>query len=128
MIGLDEPVQAGSDDRDDALVEAVVGLLVLAPVGVLGRAEEVLRVRKRRHPLAADQHRVPSDMIEVQMCADDRVDGQPVEARIRQRVRMRRAHHADAGEVVIVAEARVDDDLLIARTDRKRMDRDPQQD
>lgn len=61
------------------------------------------------------------------MCADHRIDSVAAEADGRERVEVGGAQATEVGQFVVVAEARVDEDPMIAGADRERLDRDPQQ-
>ena len=121
---LDQIGAAGLDDRQHAFAEGAeldrrglrieIGLVEIIDVGL---GEHVARVRKRRHPAAVLQLRVPADVIVMQVRAHHQVDlvrpraggGEPVEIGRVQHAppRPRRAH-------AIVAAAGVDQDLLPA--------------
>ena len=119
VVTVDEAVQAGGDDGLDALGEACVVLLVAEPVLVFGGVEQVLRVRERGHPRTVVEHRVPPDVVHVQVGADHRVDGVATEADGPERVEMGRAQIAEVGQFVVVTETRVDDQPMCAGPDRK---------
>ena len=87
---------------------------VRIPVVALDRGEQVASVRKRRHPAARVQLRIPADVVDVQMRADDDVDVLRCEARSRhsrQERRVETAEDRDAGPLLGVAGARVVQDL-----------------
>src|SRR6266481_7032941 len=77
VIGLDEIDKAGIPDRGHRISEDrshVLTLVLLGPMRIFYSADQVARVRKGRDPPAVDQHRVPADVIDVEMRADHRVD------------------------------------------------------
>ena len=84
------------------------------PVVAFDRREQITGVRKRRHPAARVQLRVPADVVDVQMRADDDVDVIRCEARSRhprQERRVETAEDRNAGPLLGVACPRVVQDL-----------------
>ena len=62
------------------------------PIFELGPVQDVARVRERRDPLPLDQHGIPPDMIGMEMCAQDDIEGRARKARsfkIREEARLR---------------------------------------
>src|SRR5690348_9043625 len=75
-IAFDQVRQPGLEYRAYRVVEqlARVGLARLPPVIPFLAPDEIARTRKRRRPFAIDQHRVPSDMVYVQMGTEHAVN------------------------------------------------------
>ena len=90
--------------------------------------EDVTRIGKRRHPFAVALHRIPADMIVMQMRAHHHVDvlrpraggGQPLQIRLVEPMPER-----TAGLVLVVAAAAVDQDGLAADLQQPAMDGEP---
>ena len=120
---LDEP---SSEDRLDAVAEHRLLFLVLigAPEVVLAPAEEVAGLRERRHPFAALEHRVPPDVVDVQVRTHHGVDSVARPAcfakKLQERCRQRFAARDLARPVV--PDAGVDDQLEPRRVDQQRVD------
>ena len=49
-------------------------ILAFVPIGILGAGIKVFGVGERRHPAAVTQHRVPADMVGMQMRTEHHVD------------------------------------------------------
>src|SRR5262245_37921025 len=72
VVSLDELVQLRLDDRVDRVdqvpeVVVATGGAQMLPVLEFLAAEEIARLRKRRHPFAVHLARVPADVVEVQV-------------------------------------------------------------
>jgi hypothetical protein len=130
VVGRYEIGEAGVDHGSHRVLDRqrVARLALGVPVLPFLSTHDVPRVREGGHPLAVDQHRVPADVIEVEVGADHGVDlfareaggGEVVEER---RVEGQRFH---AGDLAVVADARVDDDLAVAGGDAEGVDRQHQ--
>ncbi len=130
MVGRDEVGEAGVDHGPHRVVEGcrVPDGSCFRPVRPLVAAQEVARVRERRHPRAVDQHGVPPHMVEVEVRADDGVDLLAREPGLREiveegRLQVERLH---ARDLPVVADAGVDDDLAVAHRHPERVDREHQ--
>ena len=121
----DELVESGVDDR--LHTEAQVDVLVLGtvdPVLVFALREEVLRVREGRNEVVADLHRVPADVVKVEMRAHHVVDLLPLHDHLEvlEEARLERPHlHRQRP---VVPHAGVDDDRLAAGLDDQGVDRE----
>ena len=92
MVGFDQGVQTGLDDRNDGIIHHLCRVdrqLALdrrrrrcclqrrdlsLPMRPFDPGEQVIRLGEGRHPLAVDQHRVPADMVDMEMGAQHRGD------------------------------------------------------
>jgi hypothetical protein len=128
VVGLDQIGEAGIMHRLYRVGEYrrhVVALVLLPPMRELDPPHQVARLRKGRHPFAFDQHRVPADMVDMQMRAQHRVDrlariaggGKVGEERALQIV-----PGWDTAALLVVAEAGIDDNAALRRLDDERMD------
>ena len=128
VIGLDQIDQPGIVHRFHRVGEDrrhVVALVLAPPMIELDPPHQVPRPRKSRQPFPVDQHRVPADMIDMEVRAQHRVDrlariaggGEVGEERALQIVPRR-----DATALLVVAEAGIDDDSALRRFDDQRMD------
>ena len=91
----------------------------------LDAAHQVTRLREGRDPAALDQHRVPANVIDMEVRADDRVDrlaGIACRRQIGEKTRLEPVPGRDAPVLLVVAEAGVDDDPPARRFDDQRMD------
>src|SRR3974377_1911198 len=89
---------------------------------VLDAAHQVTRIRKGRDPATIDQHRVPPDMIDVEMGADDGVDrlaGIAGGSEIRQKARLKLVPSRDPAVFFVFAKTSVDEDASARRFDDK---------
>src|SRR5262249_44600864 len=77
MICRDEIDEPGIPDRSHRVGDDgshVLPLLLACPMRIFDTAHQISRLWKGRDPTAVDQHRVPPDMIDVQMRAHHGVD------------------------------------------------------
>src|SRR5215469_11008548 len=77
VIGLDEIDEPRLQYRRHRVREHdchVFPLVLARPVLEFDAAHQIARIGKGRDPAAADQRRVPTDMVDMQMRANDRVD------------------------------------------------------
>src|SRR6516165_8576989 len=116
VIGLDQIDEPGIPDRRHRVGEDGghgISLALARPMGVLDAAHQIARIGKGRDPPAAEQHRIPPDMIDVEMGADYRVDHLARIAgtgEISQKARLQFVPGRDASVFLVVAETGVDDD------------------
>src|SRR5215472_18298579 len=78
VIGLDEIDEPRRPDRRHGIGEYRCHVLPLAlpsPMRVLDAAHQITRIGEGWDPTAAGQHRVPPDVVDMQMRANDRVYG-----------------------------------------------------
>ncbi len=126
VVQLHQLDEAGIEDRLDAIAEHRLLLLVIvvAPEVVLAPTDEVARLREGRHPLAVLEHRVPADVVDVQMRAHHGVDSVARPARLAKVLQERRRQGLAAGDLArpVVADAGVDDQLQPRRLDQQRVD------
>ena len=125
MIHLDRLGEAGFENRHDGIRHDIncFALGFLRPVLVFLAADQVAGVGKSRHPLVAVQHRIPADMIDMQMGADDRIDPLARKARfgdVLQEFRVQRLL-ARQHPGLIVADAGVHDELQSGRIHEQRV-------
>jgi len=84
------------------------------PIGEFPASHKVADVRKGRPPCAIDVHRVPADVIDVQMGAEDEVDGFGRDARRTQPIQPACARtlapNRDFGSILALTDACVDED------------------
>src|SRR4051812_39172151 len=72
VTGLDEIDEPGLPDRRHRVGEHrrhVLALMLAGPMFEFNAAHQVTRVREGWHPAALDQHRVPADVIDVEVRA-----------------------------------------------------------
>jgi hypothetical protein len=116
VIGLDEMDQAGIPDRGYRICEDsghVLALILARPMRVFDSAHQVAGIRKGRDPPAVDQHRVPADVIDVEMRADHRVDRLARiagDGEIREKARLQLVPGRYPPVLLVVAETGIDDD------------------
>ena len=126
VVGLNESVEVGIEDGLDGLFENRSGIFVfeIAEVIPLGAAEEILGVLEGRDPFAVGEHRVPADMIGVEMGAENGVDAVFGISRVGDVLEKRAGSIGPdgQGEFLVVAEAGVDEDALSLRFDNEGMD------
>jgi hypothetical protein len=126
MVQLHQLDEAGVEDRLDAIAEHRLLLLVIAgaPEVVLAPTDEVARLREGRHPLAVLEHRVPADVVDVQVRAYHGVDAVARPAHLTKMLQERRRQRLAAGDLArpIVSDAGVDDQLQPRRLDQQRVD------
>ena len=93
-----------------------------------GAADQIPRVGERGDPLAVPQHRVPADVVDVQMRADDAVDRLARAADLLEIVQERQPQLVPFAlrPELVVPDAGVDDDARPLRLDQERMDAHPQ--
>jgi hypothetical protein len=84
VVQLHQLDEAGVEDRLDAIAEHRLLLLVIvgAPEVVLATTDEVARLREGRCPFAVLEHRVPTDVVDVQVRAHHGVDSVARPARL----------------------------------------------
>src|ERR1700722_9084712 len=84
VVQLYQLGEAGVEDRLDAIAEHRLLLLVVmdAPEVVLASPDEVARLREGWRPLAVLEHRVPADVVDVQVGAHNGVDSLARPARL----------------------------------------------
>ena len=78
---LDQVDQARLPDREHRVAHHLAeggGVLVVLPELELDPAEQVAGLGERRAPTAVDQPRVPADVVDVEVGADDGVDAERV--------------------------------------------------
>src|SRR5438105_2124403 len=127
MIGLNEIDEPGLPDRRHRVAEHrrhVLALVLAGPVCEFDAAHQVARVWEGRDPPTLDQHRVPADVIDVEVRANDRVDrlaGIACRRQIAEKARLQPVPGRDAPVLLVVAEAGVDDDPPARRFDDQRM-------
>ena len=124
MVHLDQVREPRVEHRAHAVAHDALGVVVVLrrPVLPFLPREEVARARERRHPSAVLEPRVPPDVVDMEMRADDEVDRFGREARRRQIVEERRAHHVKgraASAILVVAHARVDEGREPRRLDHE---------
>ena len=116
MIGLDEVREARVEDGPDGVAEDFAVRVVprRAPVRPLRPAKEIARPGEGRDPAAVDQHRVPADVIDVEMGADDEVERLARETRPREVLEKRTVELVPerVRPGLVVADAGVDDDRV----------------
>src|SRR6516165_1295770 len=121
VIGLDQIDEAGIPDRRHRVRKNggdVVPLVLARPMRVLDPAHQIARIGKGRNPAAVDQHRVPPDMIDMEMGADHRVDRLARIAgsgEISQKARLQFVPGRDAAVFLVVAKTGVDDETAAPR-------------
>src|SRR5262249_26014194 len=126
MCGLDQLRHTRCHDGADRVVDRSLHerLLRRGEEVPLGAADQIGGVREGRHPPAVLEHRVPADVVEVQMGAEDPVDRlarAPGAREIRQEGPVLEAPLRER-PLLVVADARVDHDPLAARVDHEGMD------
>src|SRR5215471_8417515 len=90
---------------------------------VLDAAHQVTRIGEGWDPTAAGQHRVPPDVVDMHMRANDRVYGLASIAgrcQISEEIRLELVPGRDAPVLLVVAETGVDDDAPAGRFDDER--------
>src|SRR3954468_8804044 len=110
VIDFDEAVEASCYDRFDVVTQVDFEIVVGLPVLVFDTTKQVLRVRKGGNPCVVHQHGVPTDVIEVQMCAHNNVDVAPSSASVREIIEKRSLQrlHVLVRKIAIVAKACID--------------------
>ena len=99
-------------------------ILPHVPVGVVGARKQVLCVRERRHPAPVAQHRIPADVVGMQVRAQHQVDVLGRDAGGAQALQIRRVELMEAMRprpVLVIAAAGIEQDGQIARTDQPRV-------
>src|SRR5947209_2104285 len=97
---------------------------VRVPVLVFLAAPEVPCIRKCRHPAPLDEMRVPADMIDMQVCADDGVDclgSKTARGNVCEKRRLQIIPPRNAAALLVVAETRIDNDAPARRLYQKRL-------
>src|SRR5271156_1425679 len=127
---IDQVGNARVDDRPHRVLDRIAHVLAVERREEipLGAANQVACVRKRRHPLAVLERRVPSDVIDVQMRADNAIDLVGAVSRffqIAQKRQLEVAPHRVRSDLV-VADAGIDDDAFSLRLDDQGMDTHPE--
>ena len=133
VISVHQIDQAGIDDRLNRIREGLVldhvpavrgeQILALAPIFELVPFEQIAGVGEGRHPLAVDQHRVPADMIDMEMGAEHDIEAFAREARafeVLEEGGLEVRHHLHCA-LLVIADAGVDHDPLRRRVDDERV-------
>lgn len=120
VIGFDEVDQAGLDQRLDRRFDHVH--MVIGP-GVLdlGTSEQVPRIWERWRRRTVDGAQVPSDMVEVQVGAQHRVDG--AEPALYRRVETIGEFEVVGERSIIFSDASIDNDRRALTLDNEAVDR-----
>src|ERR1035437_2822201 len=125
-VRVDQIGHPNLNNRTHRILDRIAHVLAveLRPVIPLGAAYQVAGVGERRHPLAVLEHRVPPDMVHVQMRADDAIDLVARVTRFSQVAQKRQLQIAPrrVRTNLLVADAGVDDDALTLRLDHQRVD------
>jgi hypothetical protein len=127
VTGLDEIDEPGIPNRVHRVGKHrrhVLALVLSHPMSVLDAGHQITRLREGRDPTIRDQHRVPADVVDMKMRANDRVDRLALIAgrrQIRQETRLQLVPGRYAAVLLVVAEAGVDDDAPARRFDDQSM-------
>ncbi len=116
---MDRRDRIGKDRRH------VVAPLLVAPMRELDPAHQIAGLRKGRSPFPVNQHRVPADMVDMQMGAQHRVDRlarEPGRRQVGEKRPLEVVPGRDAAVLLVVAEAGIDDDAALGGLDDKRVD------
>src|ERR1039458_222676 len=124
-VRVDQIGHPNLNNRAHRILDRIAHVLAveLRPVIPLGTAYQVAGVGERWHPLAVLEHRVPPDMVHVQMRADDAIDLVARVTRFSQVAQKRQLQIAPrrVRTNLLVADAGIDDDALALRFDHQRV-------
>src|SRR5262249_31316063 len=131
MVDIDEvnetSVEYGSDGVGEHRIlhgaEAFLGagrFRLRFPIFELAPSQKIARLGKGRDPLSSDKHRVPTDVIDMEVGADDRVDAVTPESggfQIPQERKLEIVPIGDGGARLVVADTGVDENASRRRFD-----------
>jgi hypothetical protein len=135
--GVHEVGEARLQDGDDAVLDSCsverqdrAGLALRQPPGELLAAEQIAGVGEGRHEAAVGPAGVPADVVDVEMGAEDHVDGGRLGACLLQPVEkaggVALVPHRQVRAVPVVADAAADEDGAAAGADDERLHRELQ--